>query len=362
MIIVELVANACIAFTGFYLISRWLNYKQIRESQSQQFWIGVIGGLLGFFLMYLAVSVSQGVRIDMRHIPLLLFSLYGLHTPLLVSSVMIAITRFYFGVDSQATVAFFGTLGMGLGLLVLHRFLLKHSVPTINRALLLNFFALMANSIILFINIDPGDHPLGTITVFWGVGTLIGLITTFLILDIKQVQEDRTRFRQNANIDFLTSIGNVRTWDQEVNIVENRHRKIPFPLAVLLFDIDYFKRVNDTYGHDNGDLILKQFAQLLQRHLIPKETTARIGGEEFAMLILSESKEIAMRRAEEIRTAVEAFPFKLNSDESIKITISTGGVFSNTDSHQITIFELKSLADEALYMAKHSGRNQVIFI
>ncbi len=132
-------------------------------------------------------------------------------------------------------------------------------------------------------------------------------------------------------------------------------------LSVIMFDIDFFKKVNDSYGHNCGDYILASVASIIKKSIRGKDLAARYGGEEFTLLLSGESGRNACRVAERIRKTVEAYPFEYQG-QKITITIS-GGVaeFSQEINSNLSPEELVNVADKALYVSKNKGRNQITF-
>ncbi len=129
------------------------------------------------------------------------------------------------------------------------------------------------------------------------------------------------------------------------------------PLALVLFDIDHFKKVNDTYGHQAGDHVLSEISTLLTAALRAEDVFARYGGEEFAVICRGSDATQAMVVGERMRKAVEAFKF-LYDGANIPVTISVGvSVLPDPDVKDAN--ELISRADQALYKSKHGGRNRV---
>jgi len=126
-------------------------------------------------------------------------------------------------------------------------------------------------------------------------------------------------------------------------------------LSVIFFDIDHFKIVNDTYGHDSGDMILKKVAETIRGSMRTGDTAARWGGEEIIVSLLGASEKDAVLKAEEIRVNVEKLGFPSNPE--IKITVSAGVAASEKD---IVLDQLVKKADEALYRAKNAGRNKIV--
>lgn len=130
------------------------------------------------------------------------------------------------------------------------------------------------------------------------------------------------------------------------------------PLSLMIMDMDHFKQVNDTYGHDTGDAVLKQLAEIIIKTVRSADLAARFGGEEFVVLMPETDKNQAKDAAERIRKIVENTEFKLSTGQTFKKTISIGVAFLDEmgDSGQ----GLLKRADEALYKAKNGGRNKVV--
>lgn len=129
------------------------------------------------------------------------------------------------------------------------------------------------------------------------------------------------------------------------------------PMACLLFDIDHFKRINDTYGHAAGDAILQQLADLLKRASRTEDLVFRFGGEEFAAVLPNTAARAAIQIAERIRSMVERYDFRWQQ-QSISITLSIG--MANMNAAEANSQALLAAADAALYRAKNSGRNRVV--
>ena len=158
-------------------------------------------------------------------------------------------------------------------------------------------------------------------------------------------------------IDGLTQVHNKRYLleflDREMARC-NRHER---PLSVLLFDLDHFKNVNDTYGHLAGDYVLREMAAALKPRIRREECFARYGGEEFVILLANTSAAAAAELAEKIRLAVETHTF-VYEDKRLHVTTSIGVAELRSDVDSATT--LFKLADKALYAAKHAGRNRVV--
>lgn len=157
--------------------------------------------------------------------------------------------------------------------------------------------------------------------------------------------------------DGLTGLYNHRSFQERLANEFKRLERYPGPVSLLLIDIDFFKKVNDTYGHPAGDVVLKGVAGVIREVLRETDFAARYGGEEFAALLLDSGRKMAAQAGERLRAAVAGTTFKAGPKD-IKVTVSIGAASFPSDAN--TREALIELADKALYKAKHNGRNQVV--
>lgn len=157
--------------------------------------------------------------------------------------------------------------------------------------------------------------------------------------------------------DPLTGLNNRRSFDiaarQNVRVAI-RHKR---PLSVLMVDIDFFKRVNDTYGHAVGDKVLVKIAQVCQQHTRSTDLLARFGGEEFCFILPETSANEALPFSERLRTAISDIVFE-SDGQVFSVTVSVG--ISECSGEEDSLESLLERSDEALYSAKHAGRNCVV--
>ncbi len=172
---------------------------------------------------------------------------------------------------------------------------------------------------------------------------------------IKRLTEELKKSRKNASIDFLTKIANRATFNRAVSDFVNDFYTRGYPFALLMIDIDNFKKINDTYGHQIGDYVLKELASLLKSQLRPRDIIARYGGEEFAVLLPGVTFSQAVKIAERLRSSVEKHLFRCKGVE-IPVTISVGVAMMRDG---LDPFSLVEKADKALYLAKRLGKNTV---
>lgn len=171
--------------------------------------------------------------------------------------------------------------------------------------------------------------------------------------DITKLQQRVDKFEKRANIDSLTEIFSRQKFDQLYQLEFARSIRYFNSLTVLFVDIDHFKEVNDTYGHDIGDLTLKAFTQIISKNIREYDIFARWGGEEFILMLPQTNVNDGYKLAEKIRLAIQAHTF----ENVEKVTCSIGlSMLNKGDSHQ----KLIKRADTALYKAKNGGRNRTI--
>jgi diguanylate cyclase (GGDEF)-like protein len=193
---------------------------------------------------------------------------------------------------------------------------------------------------------------------------LIVVILTILIeglfvitpLSIKSNRYSKDLYEE-ANHDYLTNLLNRRSFAVLAKQSVAMSKRYNFDLSVISFDIDLFKSINDQYGHDLGDKVIKSVANTIQKNCRKSDSVFRFGGEEFLILLPKTSVLEASKLAEKIRCSIANL--LVYSDKlSVKITIS-GGV-TQWDSQTMNLESTLKRADDALYQAKAQGRNQVI--
>jgi two-component system cell cycle response regulator len=162
-----------------------------------------------------------------------------------------------------------------------------------------------------------------------------------------------------AVTDELTGLYNRRYFDRHVAMMLEKAREQDRDMALMVIDMDYFKAVNDTHGHDAGDIVLKEFSARLRRNIRGVDLACRFGGEEFVVLMPDTDYQQAQSVAERVRTAVAERLFNVGVEKALTITVSVGVALNEHDTD--TPEMLLKRADVALYRAKREGRNRVVF-
>ncbi len=178
--------------------------------------------------------------------------------------------------------------------------------------------------------------------------------TVFDNTDQKMMEAQLERL---ARTDMLTSLSNRRDFYEHAARAIAHSRRLGAPLSLVLMDIDHFKKINDTYGHARGDQVLRKLSHSLGDALRETDVPARLGGEEFAVLMPTTSLAQALAVAERLRDALAHTPVAIGDEEQIHFTVSIG--VTEWQPADADIDATLHRADEALYRAKHNGRNRV---
>lgn len=170
----------------------------------------------------------------------------------------------------------------------------------------------------------------------------------------EQLRKKITREQENAIKDALTGIPNRLGWNQRFEYEYSRWRRYSTPLSLIVWDVDDFKKINDSYGHNAGDKVLITIARVFRDMIRDTDYLARFGGEEFVVLLPETPLDDALVAAEKLRTAIEACQFH-HADEPVRITASGGITEFIKGDTQESVFER---ADKHLYAAKRAGKNR----
>jgi diguanylate cyclase (GGDEF)-like protein len=189
-----------------------------------------------------------------------------------------------------------------------------------------------------------------------GSFALLVLVALVFAGPIVRMLADLRRAASQATTDGLTGVANRRSFDEELALEWRRAERIGDSLALILLDLDDFKRVNDTYGHQAGDVVLRKVAEVLGNGVRQIDLFARYGGEEFAVLVPETEVEGALLLAERLRKRLADERIGLPDGRMLEITASFGAAAKDSLTRPE---ELVAAADEALYEAKRSGKNRV---
>jgi len=187
-------------------------------------------------------------------------------------------------------------------------------------------------------------------------GEIIGAVESFS--DNSALLRTRRRvFRleQTVLLDPLTGIGNRRFIEMRLQSALSEFQQHRIPLGALFIDIDHFKDVNDRYGHNTGDRVLRMIADTIQINIRQDDTVARWGGEEFVVLLAGVDLQGAVKTADKLRTLIENSQFPLGA-EQVHVTVSIGVAMARFEDDQVSFLRR---ADQNMYQSKLAGRNRI---
>lgn len=251
----------------------------------------------------------------------------------------------------------------GIGYFMLASILLNHkgkiSLTRKTLAGLMVFQALcgaITSYVVIRHNLATGNIvPLTTVTAIYGALFFVAVIILSAML---YIEETETRLHRLATTDDLTGARNRRGLNEEFEKLAKRSVGSGNSVALILFDIDHFKKINDRYGHQSGDAALVRFSRMAETIIADTGIFVRMGGEEFALLMQTAIPDRAIMVAEAIRLHLARTPLD-DGKQTIPVTVSIGIATDNSGSPDINT--LMTIADRALYAAKKAGRNRTVF-
>jgi diguanylate cyclase len=317
--------------------------------------LGVYGGFLGIVLIIYSIHVGGTTTlVDLRVFAIMITSYLGGIIPTIVSGVIIGLYRIvYYGIDISSIIAV---------LQVLSYIICFYIVDKTIEAEVSKWFFKTSISLIIVISTDfyllRNVKNVQIILLLFSLVIAFAGILEYILLDyVKNSNELYRRYKKDSTKDFLTGLYNTRQFYNMLNVAFKRVVEVNEKLSCLMIDVDYFKKVNDTYGHSIGDIVLKELALIIKKNCRALDVAGRIGGEEFCVLLFDCPKVQTFEIASRINKAVQAHKFPIGEEKFINITVSIGvAVYPDTTAK---LEQLKEEADMALYNAKHSGRNKV---
>ena len=190
----------------------------------------------------------------------------------------------------------------------------------------------------------------------------ISIIFTFILVYVEKYLVKSKDYEQTYKLavtDGLTQLYNHRYFQEQMILNVNNFKRYGHIFSLILIDIDFFKKFNDTYGHQSGDAVLKQVASILKKNVRTSDVACRYGGEEMSIILTNTDNKDAVLTANKICSAVREHKFEVANGQKVNVTISVG--VSTINSNEQTPQDIIEYSDKCLYKAKESGRNQVVF-
>lgn len=316
--------------------------------------LGILGGILGCSLMYFSIHITSNVILDLRNLAEVAVAAFGGPIAVAITGAIIMTFRaFYFGLNEYSIIVL-STVAIICIVCAL--------ISVIKVSFKKKFFMMLGSSIIIrsityCILIKELSLLIKVLLVF-GIGSiLVGILAFYLIEYLVTSHMLLQQLKESSTTDFLTGLNNTRSFDEFFNESVKNAKEKDEQLSLLMVDIDFFKKVNDTYGHPIGDIVLKDLGKVLASACRGYDFVSRIGGEEFSVILPDTPVAKSIEVGERIRKAVKKHEFKLPDDKIIHVTVSVGvATYPDTVDDIETILEK---ADEGLYKAKRTGRDKV---
>lgn len=312
--------------------------------------------ILGIILIEFPIAISGAQFFDFRALPVMLSALYGGMSACLVTSATICVACLIaagWQAESIGSALFILVLGIGCGLISY----IKSGIWS--KWLYMNLFGIAIATLLIY-TVLPVKLPVRFyVYCFLGLsfGGLIAIMSTLYLRKSNQLFR---QYEEDSTKDPLTGLNNVRYFFYMLDRFAADADRRRNGLAMLMVDIDFFKDINDTYGHPAGDFVLKEVGRVLSDNCRSYDVVSRNGGEEFSILLPGCTAEQALEIAERIRSGVEQRVFRLEDGQTMRLTVSVG--VSVSKGQQLNAERLIRRTDEALYKAKRSGRNQVCLL
>lgn len=354
-----LIINATILISFLVFVNQFLKEEEItpHSPYTLRALFGVFTGMIGVVLIIFSVLVTPTFILDFRQIAIIIPACYGGLVPTIIAGIIIGGFRLlYMGINHMAVVGAIAAQIIAIGCSLITLLHLKQRMKWV----IMTTYCIVISSIVFSILIK-NLVQLKYIIICYSIGLVIlsflaYYYSEYLIISNRLIK----KLKEESSKDFLTGLNNVRSFDKLYNntiknVIERNEQ-----LSILLLDIDFFKMVNDVYGHQTGDTVLRELSNLLIKTCRQFDIISRNGGEEFSVLLIDCPPTEAYDIGECIRKAVEEHKFSLSDGGFINITISIGvAAFPDMTSDKE---ELLKLSDKALYMAKNTGRNKVCIL
>lgn len=354
-ILYDVLHNLTLLMSGFYLLGKLSPHPiTVDSKRSVRILYGLSLSILSLLLMQLTIEPVSGVLVDLRHIPVIVAAYFAGPLPTCIVTAVIIVYRFSVNTNAAAFAACLFILLVAGGTLLIVRWLPLYSRKTFT---VVTVYATVLHGLVLtFVLFDTG-LILDILSVVLPASFASSWLALVIIRDIRLTKHAMQTLQQTARRDFLTGLHNFRAFTDQLEDLKQQTILHSREVALITVDIDHFKQVNDTYGHEAGDEVLRQFAKRLQDGVTDSGYVSRNGGEEFSILVerLTVVKVLAL--AEQLRERIAAAPFVLSSGVGLRLTASFGVASFPERTGQIQ--HIVTDADTALYQSKQNGRNRV---
>ncbi len=350
---INLLLLVSVTFVGGHILKDISN----RKSKTMLFKVlsGLFCGLFGVLMIIYSVPIKEAnTLVDLRLYAVMIASLVGGIIPSIISGIVIILYRIIFYESHIAVLVAAVQIASFIVLYeIIDRLTKDHKKRWVYKTI-----TSMAVVLVTYYFLLCKIENVFMILLQYAFMLVVAGILEFILIDyVKTTNELYKKYKNDSTKDFLTGLTNTRQFDIKLNMAMERVQINKEKLSCLMVDIDFFKKINDTYGHLIGDLVLKELAEVLKKSIRSSDIIARVGGEEFCALLFGCNREQSFEIALNINKAVQKHQFPIGDNQFIQITVSVGlSIYPDMTDNLET---LKELADTALYTAKRSGRNRV---
>jgi len=353
----DFIVNAALLVAFISIINQIFRNSGLNSSLPAKYRIlsGGIFGLLGITLMAFGVRLPSNMILDFRNLAVFLSAVGGGCLSTATTVLIISICRlFFYGINKPSITAIIVIVVLAIVFCAIVKLKIEKKYKWVFSIGISEVVSTIAFSILI-----KNSELLQEVILYYCISfTTISFILYYYVSYLDDLTESFRRYKQESNRDFLTGLNNVRQFDKLFNSKIENLTNSDEKIALLYIDIDFFKRVNDTYGHKEGDLVLKALGEILTKTCRSIDVVSRNGGEEFSVILANCLPTIAMEIAERIKENVEKTSIELSDKTKINITVSVGVACYPEPVQDFKM--LREKADMALYEAKRTGRNKVV--
>ena len=352
----NLFVNGCILIAIIFITVEFLEgYKVKQLSKNTKNVISGIGfSISSILLMKYSIFITSTAFLDFRTISQSASAFYGGPISSIITGLISSTFRLiHFGVSLNSVLTFVSMIISSL----LCAYISKGKLNKNLKWFLMIFSTNIVHSILFFLVLDDTSDIIKVIFSLIFGSIIVSTIIYYVFKHLELSRKHMEVLQEQACIDFLTGVHNKRNFNSLYEESTNKIKKQQNIFSVLMIDIDFFKKINDTYGHSSGDKVLKDLGHILNMFVKDHGIVGRIGGEEFSILLKGYSKAEAFEFGENLRKYIEKTMFIINFKKQIHITVSIG--VASYDGKKPNVENIRDLADEKLYECKRSGRNKV---
>lgn len=351
----DLFFNLMLIISVISIIGQVFKNKSLILNVYTKILFGAFGGIFGTILMLFSIPINEVTKIDLRYLVIVLLCLFIGKTTTIIAALIIAANRIIiFGVSVSSL-----TNLTAIALLLICCIVISSTnMSQFKKLVVMNIMNILSFGGAISYVIKEGELALKIIG-FYSLITFIGGFLAYSIcIYVFQSNANYRKLKEMASTDYLTGLNNVRQFDTIWTNYVEKAKQFDDKFSLLIIDIDFFKKINDNYGHLAGDIILKEIGEILSKTTRSQDTVSRNGGEEFSVLLPNCEEKKAIETAERIRKTIQNHNFIIN-EKTINVTASIGVASYPSSTEKIE--DLIKIADEHLYFAKDSGRNKVVF-